>query len=525
MKKIIILLMMIMMSVSVYGVCTVTFDKSEYNPGETVEATMSCSAQQEKNVVYNLLWYNASVGGILLQNDTGTTPSTVDTPFFKTYQIPITGTNWTNANATLVGGDLEGFDYFNTTDTPGNALIISDCKFKPLAFIGADFSVDCQISDVDGNNVDNAHCVVFGTDTNGAPLQISEITSDSINGRFVSAGPLKPENIDEGTSYLAELKCHCETGDNKCWDVLGNDEEKLQGSTSIGFTTATWLEMNAFTRRSNFEARQVLTVCANVTAVDATERVNTENYYKVWCGDNFTSSDRVVIASTPTDEPDRRGLNPGDTLNHCWAMVIPEKRWMQGRTNNCLASAEVWVLNNENRRIKLYTDRTDTFNITISDLGINADWLITGDNNEILTTQINMSSDAFSDWMPDGNAGNIDVRLDLNQPEFVDAYTDSVRDGILVFQDFYDVQNIAGCSSSYCNGTDITCRLEVTNDGFIEIEVPVDNQSTACIDVVVTMNTYRNREVESQEAQVVAQEDIATKLADLIKRKIINVLT
>jgi len=237
-----------------------------------------------------------------------------------------------------------------------------------------------------------------------------------------------------------------------------------------------------------------------VTTVDATERINTENYYKVWCGDTFTSTDRVVIAATPTNEPDRRGINANQTLNHCWAMVIPEKRWMQGRTNNCLASVEVWVLNDEGQRIKLYSDRSDNFNITISDLGINADWQITGDNNEILTTTVNMSSDKYNDWMPDGNAGNIDLRLDLNTAEYVDAYTDSVKDGMIDFDDFYNVQNLESCSASYCNGTDINCRLEVTNDGFIEVEVPVDNQSSACINATVTMHTYRNDEVSAFES-------------------------
>ena len=487
MKKLMMIIMFVLMSTSVLATCTVTFDKAEYNPTETIEATMVCSSPSEKSEPFTLTWTNSTGGE--LEIDTGTTPEIEGTPFFETYQIPSTLIN-DSVTATLTGPGLEGSDTATTTDIIGNSLVIKNCQFKPKAFIGSDFSVDCFVYDVNDKTIDNAHCVVYATNQDAAPLQISEFTSQSLNGEFVSSGVLKPENMDEDTSYLAEIRCHCETGDNKCWNSEGSDIEKYQGGTAISFTTAKWLSVNAFTRRTEFEARQVLTVCANVTTVDATERVNTENYYKVWCGQNFTSNDRVVIASTPTLEPDRRGLNPNQTVNHCWALVIPEKRWMQGRTNNCLASTEVWVLNNNGDRIKLYSDRSESFNITISDIGINADWLISGSNNHIANTRVNMSSDAFNDWMPDETAGNIDLRLDLNQPEYVDAYTDSVKDGMINFQNFYDVQNIASCSMSYCNGTSIECRLEVTNDGFIEIEAPVDNQATACIDATVIFHTY-----------------------------------
>jgi hypothetical protein len=499
MKKIIILmLVMIMLVPSIYATCTVTFDKEIYNPTETVEATMICNLASEKSQAYTLTWTNQT--GAIVEIDTGTTPSERNTEFFRTYIIPsdYNSTYGNNIVATLTGTNLEGTDSANVSNTIGNRLVINNCKFKPKAFIGADFAINCQVNTINGKSVDNAECSVYSTDINGAPLQVAEYVSDSINGEFISSGILKPENMQESTSYLAELSCHCNSGDNKCWDHDGVALEDYQGSASIGFETSQWLTMNTYTLRKNFEARQVLTVCANITSIDSEERINTENYYKVWCGDSFTSSDRVVIASTPTNEPDRRGINPNQTLNHCWSLVVPEKRWLQGRTNNCLASAEVWVLNNEGKRIKLYTDRSESFNITIEDVGINPDWEITGNNHEILTSSVNMSSNKYSDWHAE-RIGNIDLRLDLNTPEYVDAYTDSVKDGILIFDDFLRVQNIKSINVTYCNGTSIESALEVTNDGYVEIEARNINLSNACIDAEVVFNIYKNREVEALE--------------------------
>jgi len=516
-KNILLLLFIMLLTIQcVSAVCTVTLDKEVYDPGETAEATMTCSAQQEKSQAYTLVWNN---GTSVVELDNGTTPSTVNTPFFKTYQIPITGVNWTNAFANLTGTDLEGIDYFNTTDTSSNSLIINDCQFKPKAFIGSDFSVDCTVKDADGNSVDGAECVVYGTDINNAPLQVSEFTSESIDGEFVSSGLLKPQNMNEDTSYLAKIKCNCGIGDNACWNNLGTTLEKYQGSTSIGFTTARWLSMNAFVNgMQEANGRQVLTVCANVTSVDVTERVNTENYYKIWCGDNFTSTDRIVIASTPTTEPDRRGLNANQTVNHCWSMIVPEKRWLQGRTNNCLGSAEVWVLNDEGDRIKLYSDRTPAFNITIDDLGINPDWSISGDNKEFLYTMVNMSSMKYQDYNPESKSGNMDLRLEMSTPEYVDAYTDSVKDGIVLFHDFLDIQNIESCDVKYCNGTVISHNLEVTNEGFIELEVPVSDMSSACVTANVTMRTYRDDEITAFQNIGTYVNNIVSKLSDWLGR-------
>lgn len=499
MKKIMPILMMIIMSMSAIATCTVTLDEESYDLTETVTANMVCSSFIERSQTYTLTWTNAS--GATVETDIGVTPLTQGTSFFETYQIPsnyfeVYGDNIT---ATLTGTNLEGTDSATVTNVTGNVLVINNCQFKPKAFIGSDFSVDCEIHDINDKKIDNAHCVVYATNQDGAPLQIAETTSQSINGEFVASGVLKPENMEEDTSYLAEIRCHCETGDNKCWDEGGIDIEKHQGGTAISFLTSQWLDVNTLVDTLDYEARQVARVCANVTNVDGEDRVAMHIYYQVRCGKNNDDTDRVVIAANPESDPDKRGISFNTTQNQCWALIIPEKRWMQGRINTCYASTEVWVLNEHNERIKGYFTTSPTFNITISDLGINADWNYSGTNNEIMTTQVNMSSSKYNDYMPDGRIGNIDLRLDMHTPEYTDPYTDSSTDGLILFKHNVDVQDISSIVVTDCAGSTLSYGLENTNEGFIELEVRDVNQSTACINAVVTLNTYKNRNTLANE--------------------------
>jgi len=468
-----------------YGLCIVTLSPDPVAKGSTLTADMVCNSGNEKNQPYTLTWTDQDTN--IVQTDIGTTPSVAGIDFFQTYQVPLSSTD-TTITATLTGTNLEGSDTASITDAPSNALTINDCRFKPKAFIGADFSVDCEVVNNQSKKIDNAHCFVYSTDENDAPLQLAEMLSESTNGRFVGSGELKPENLKEDTSYLAKIKCHCETGDNKCWDEDGNDIEKHQGSTSIAFLTAKWLDVTTLVNMESYEGRQVATVCANVTNIDGEERVPMEIYYQLRCGEMDDDTDRVVIAANPLEQPDKRGISVNTTQNQCWGLIVPEKRWMQGRNNPCYASTEVWVLNEEDTRIKGYFTTSPEFNITIGDLGVNPDWEVTGTANNILISRVNMSDSKYNDYFGTF-IGNIDMRLDLNTPEFTDAYTDSSRDGILIFDQFYNVQDIQSISTKYCNGTDIENALEVTNEGFVEIEVKNVNQSNACIDLEVKIDS------------------------------------
>ena len=271
MKKIILItLFIVLFSSFVSAVCTVTMTPDPIPKGQTITFEIVCSEQIEKNRAY-LLNITDQANNILAQLN-GTTPNVVNTDFFETYQVPL-ATTATSITGTLVGTNLEGTDTVTVTGAATNELIINDCKFKPKAFIGADFSVDCEILNNASKKIDNAHCFVYATDENGAPLQMAELVSESINGRFVASGILKPENLKEDTSYLAKLKCHCETGDNKCWDEDGLAIENYQGESAVAFQTAKWLNVNTLVDMSEYEARQVAIVSVNVTNVDGEDRL------------------------------------------------------------------------------------------------------------------------------------------------------------------------------------------------------------------------------------------------------------
>ena len=489
MKKILILtLFFILLTSMVNAVCTVNFDDTTYTTGQTITAEMVCSGSEEQNRAYTLTWSN----GTTIQVDTGTTPSVAGTSFFETYSIPL-GSGSQTITATLTGTNLEGSDSATVTESTGNTLTINDCKFKPKAFIGADFSVDCEIRNNATKLIDNAHCMVYATDNNDAPLQIAEFVSDSMNGRFVASGVLKPENMKEDISYLAKIKCYCESGDNKCWDEDGVAIENYQGSTSIAFETAQWLKVNTLVDMSEYEARQVALISANVTNVDGTGRIPMEIYYQVRCGDLNSDLDRAVISTNELNRPDKRGISFNTTQNQAWALMVPEKRWMQGKVNKCYASSEVWVVNEENKKIKGYFTTSPTFNITILDLGINPDWLIS-DDKKTVSTIVNLSSDKYNDYQGTF-IGNVDLRLDMHTPETTDPYSDSSTDGIIIYDHLLDVQTIKSISVSNCSGESLEYNLEVTNDGFVEIEVKDVNQSTGCFEATVTINEDDNMEI------------------------------
>ena len=148
---------MILFSSFAFAVCTVDGNPNPVKKGETITFTISCSEQIEKNRDY-LFNVTDNLNNVLAQLN-GTTPSTINTNFFETYQVAIDSTAAT-ITGTLTGTNLEGSDTITVSGVLTNNLVINDCKFKPKAFIGADFSVDCEITDNNSKTIDNAHCFV-----------------------------------------------------------------------------------------------------------------------------------------------------------------------------------------------------------------------------------------------------------------------------------------------------------------------------------------------------------------------------
>jgi len=353
-----LILLLILLVNLVSGVCTVTFDKSSYRPGETVTATMICDKPQERSKIYDLNWYN---GTILLETDTGITPALTSLPFFETYIIPTNAVDWVQANATLLGTNLEGGDYFNVSGNATNLLKINDGRFSPLVRIGDYLAMDLKVTNAEtGKGINGAFCSIFVTDDSGAPLQNCR-TGYSFDSRVSCGDVLSADQFMEGNQYLANVRCICGTGDSVCFDEDGNIEEKYRGSTSFIFTINPWLTVNTITDKSNYNLQdEIILVCANITNNDS-RRVSIEIDYNYRCGTPDNATDRVVLDSYT----ELRGISANTTQNQCALLNIVNPLPVQNKLNTCYAATDVKVLSRSGDTIKFtYATTSPEFNIT-----------------------------------------------------------------------------------------------------------------------------------------------------------------
>ena len=493
MKISIILLIALLLIPGVLSVCTVTFDDTSYYPLETVTATMICSDNTEKSQPYTLNW---SLNGLTnLEFDTGTTPSVVNIPFFQTYILNSTYAG--TINATMNGTNLEGTDGANVTGSSVKVLSITDAKFSRNAYVGELFAVDFKVTDYLGNPISNAHCMTYGTDNNDAPLQTCG-ESHTHDGRGTCDGILFPLFV-EGNNYLAKIKCDCQSGDDSCFDQNGNTVNYSTGSTSFPFTVSKWLYSNTLVDQTNYIEKEEIVICANLTNVNYSSRIGVEIYHQVRCSawnDNNNDLDRVLIISDD-DNPDRRGISTNTTQMQCKRFVVPEPRYLQGKTSQCYASTEVWVLNNENQKIYKYLTTSPVFNITLNDLQIQPDWERV--NNYQWKSTVNLSDSAYYDWNGTG-ISNIDLRLDK-----VLTYIRSYEQDVLPEIDFNTLllsNYIKNWTVSYCNSTPINSGLEINEDGNLEIElrnVGISQDIINCYNVTLNLNSFEERSAEALE--------------------------
>lgn len=473
--------------------CTVTFDKASYYPADTVTATMSCTDVNEKLQSYTLNWTFNGVTQYELDN--GTTPNAVSTPFYQTFILNSTYAG--TINATLTGTNLEGTDGANVSGTSSKVLTITDLKFTPYARIGSLFSTDFKVTTNTGKFVSNARCTVFGTDNNGAPLQPTEEIITHHGYGIVGA---KLQTVfKEGLEYLCRIRCDCGIGDNACFDEEGTQINSSSGSTTIPFTTTYWLYVNTLTDASNYIEKEEIFICANLTNVNYDQRILTDIYHQVRCSagtDNNSDLDRALVISDDANG-DRRGINPSTTQMQCKRFVVPEPRYLQGKSSQCYASTDVWVLDDNSNKIFLYRTTSPLFNITLSDLQIQPDWTLESDYR--FNSIINLSDSSYNDYSGIGTAG-IDLRLDK-----VAMYVTSYEQEILPEIDFNTLlmtKYIKSFTTSYCNGTLVDSAIEINDDGNLEIElrnVGIAPTGDNCYNVTLNLNSFDERQASSLE--------------------------
>lgn len=230
---------MILIVPSIFAVCTVTFDKATYAPGETILAEMFCTENGERNIPYSLPWINAT-DSFVFQNDTGTTPGTTSQRFYKSYLIPITKVNIT-INASLRGTGLEGFDSATVTGAAVNTLIITNLSVGGK-YLGLVSSMTAVVHDENGKKITGGLCNLQLYD-NTKTTVLMKLESTMINGEVSFNGVATYIEFKEGTEYSPEIHCMC--GGNStlyyCIDEDGLSVTNSIGTASSSFTMNQWV--------------------------------------------------------------------------------------------------------------------------------------------------------------------------------------------------------------------------------------------------------------------------------------------
>lgn len=502
-----ILLFVLSMSM-VSAVCTVTFDKDSYFAGETVTAAMKCNEATERSKAYSLLWGNQS-GGNLLETDSGTTPAADNILFYQSYILGTDVGNFT-INATLTGTNLEGFDSATVSSASANALIISNASFGG-GFIGKAASIQATVKDANGKKISGGQCYISGL-TNDETTVVLDYKTQMLNGRIGASAIISADRFAENTAYSYTIDCFCgsDGGAYECIDEDGTAIADYIGSFKGSFITKQWLTVNTVVDIKVPELKQQIFICANVTNINYTNRVPMEIYHQLRCSsdiDNDADLDRVIVASDDST-PDERGISVGSTQMQCKTFIIPEARHLQGRSSECYASTNVWVVDENKNIIIGYVTTSPVFNISGGELQIDADWEFK--SHSVIGTIVNLSSSIYSYYNGTG-IGNIDIRVAKPTMESL-KHEDQYDIKSLYIADLIDALNIHNITVN--NGTElqrgVNYQLEYLNDGYLEIEIrDVDISSSGWYNVTLEFDNFPERQTVALENQSTALQTIA----------------
>ena len=507
-KLLIFLLLSICLIELAYATCTVNLDKTTYAPGEISTAEMICSAQSEVSQSYTLIWVNDS-DATVLETDTGTTPSTKNEHFYDTYTFSSTYQNNSNISAQLSGTELEGFDNATVLGASTSALIITSANFGG-GYIGLISSIKALVYDENDKKISGGLCKfsVWSNDENDMIYSDSDRIFD---GEIKFKWIMKPSNFDEGTEYATKILCYCgsDSSDTECIDEDGNTIEDSIGSLKFPTNTYNWLRVNTLTDKSEYEMKNEIFVCANITNVNRTSRIPIDISHQVRCSkdsDSDSDLDRVLIISDD-NEPDQRGISSNKTQMQCKRFIFPESKYLQGRNSECYASTTVWVLNKERKRIMNYVTTSPVFNITSDELNLFPDWQRREDY--VFNSIINLSDKSFSDYNGSG-IGDIDLKLEKHISSIAsDNQYDEVALDISDLLDMKYIKNIIVTNSS---GIAESYNLEYLEDGSIEIEIKnVHISTTGWYNVTLELNNFEERQTEALENSSEALRGIETK--------------
>lgn len=485
---------------SVSAGCTVTLGKSDYNPGETVTATASCTAGNEKSQSYTLSWFNITGTGMQsIENDTGTTPSTPGQNFFETFVLPSGFVAGNNISANLTGTGLEGSDQSTVSAAGTNELVITNIGFTAADDIrvGKTLGIEFEVDDENTKQISNAQCEVDLEDGIGNPLASKEMVTHAGKGDVEFL--LNSETFDEDRSYLVAIRCFCGSANNSldCINEDGNPTTNRIGSDNSAFEIVKWLTVNTVTDKTLYEMKKTIFICSNLSN-QHNDSFNTHIFYQARCStgnDNDDDVDRSLIISDGVDFDNRR-ISNGTTQMQCKEFLVPEIRHLEGRNSQCYASTNTWVMSDSYKKIKGYHTTSPVFNISSTELNIPADWERTA--NYTFNTVINLTASKYSDWNGTGT-GNIDIIIDSSSGEMFDS-RNTRSSPTISLQSLFLSNQLKEITATNASDANITNALEFLEDGRVEIELrDVDISQSGWYNVTLVFNKFEERSVEALE--------------------------
>lgn len=333
-----------------------SLSKTIYQPSETASLTITTTTNPEKGDPYTVVWFN----GTVLETDTGNLASIVGGDTFETYTFS-SGASYTASYVNITVGATTQQIYFNVTGSSVYNLDINDASFSPNALMGKIFAIDFRVREANSSKeLDNAKCIVYGTDSNNAPLQVCGDVK-TYAGRGVCEGVLDNQIFTENTQYLAKVRCSCGIGDGACYDQDGKTVEKKHGEIIYEFVVQPWINVNTITDKTTYTLNdKEVIVCANITNLQD-ERISMDIIYNFRCGGGDASTDRIII----NEYEELRGVSANTTQNQCARLPIINYPTLQNKVNNCYAATDVRLLTKDSQTILFtYPTTSPTFNIT-----------------------------------------------------------------------------------------------------------------------------------------------------------------
>ena len=467
------------------AVCTVSLDESNYHPTETATATIACSGNEEKTVSYTLNWTYAN--GTILETDNGTIPDKRSEAVFQTFFIP-TGTAGI-INATLTGTNLEGTASANVSGAVTGSLIIRnpETSSSPL-LIGKRIGLRFEVIDENNKTINGAQCNTWTEDGNLFPIESSMKEIITYGGFGTHTQELSNKNFEEDKEYLLNIQCICgASGSGKtCTDEDGVEVTSSSGGIGVPLLIAQWLEVSTLVDKSQYEMKDEIFICANISNTESGVRIPLEIFHEVRCSagtDNDEDLDRTLIIEN-SESPDERGIGINSTQMQCKKFTIPEQNHLQGKSSECYASTTTWVIGKSGERIINYATTSSSFNITSDELNIPADWQLTSATT--LSSIVNLSESKYDRYSGTGT-GNVDIKLICDEC----GTNTNIVDSIELFNSISSIT----ISNRTANLTEhIDFELEFLEDGYTEIEiknVPLD-ESTGNTWWNITIEFYNN---------------------------------